>query len=107
MTFSVSAIKPSSTYSNVKISLSPSVAVTALGSGFIVSSSEQQVKILQYTPQIITIGPDAIPDSHVRLIVETESVGIVSVSPSVVYFGQRIPSRCKLIWLMGGDCELT
>jgi len=108
ITFSVSALKPGSTYSNVTLSLSLSVAVTALGSGFIVSSS--QVNILQHTPQTITIGPDAIPDSRVELIVETEPVGIVSVSPSVVYFGQGIPSQFatfQLTWLMGGDCVIN
>ena len=108
ITFSLSALQPGSTYSNVTLPSSLSVAVAALGSGFIVSAS--QVNVLQGTPQTITIGPDAVPNSRVELTVETVPAGIVDVSPSVVYFEQGKASQYAtftLTWQRAGDTVIN
>jgi len=108
ITFSLRALEPGSTYSNVTLPSSLSVAVAALGSGFIVSAS--QVNVLQGTPQTITIGPDAIPDSRVELSLVTVPTGIVAVSPSVVYFEQGKASQfatCTITWLQAGDTAIN
>jgi hypothetical protein len=108
ITFSLQALIPGSTYANVSLPSSLTVVVTALGSGFLVSSS--QVDVLQGTPSTITIGPDAIPDSRVELKVETQPADIVSVLPPLVHFEQGTPGQYKtfqLTWLRAGDAVIN
>lgn len=108
ITFSVSAMSPGSTYANISLPSSMSVEVTALGSGFIVSAS--QINVLQGTPETITIGPDAVPDSRISLSVETEPAGIVAVSPSLVYFEQGRSlqyATFQISWLTAGACAIV
>ena len=108
ITFSLTAVSPDSTYSNVSLSKDLYVQVSAMGSGFIVSAS--QVSIVNGAPETITIGPDAVPDSRVKVIVETVPAGIVSIQPSVVYFDQDSFlqfATFTLTWLQPGKCAIN
>jgi hypothetical protein len=106
--FSLSSNTPGSTYANISLPSSLSVTANALGSGFIVSSS--QVSVLQGVSKTITIGPDAVPDSYVSLSVEIEPPGIVSISPSEVNFEQGIASQyavLQITWSQAGECAIN
>jgi hypothetical protein len=108
ITFSVRAMTARTTYSNVTLPSSLSIAVTALASGFI--SSKSEVNLLQGIPETITIGPDAVPDSRVELAVEIKPGGIASVSPSAVFFEQGKASQYStftITWLQPGDCVIN